>query len=91
MRAATCDVACPLLALVPGLSAHHAITLARRADKMNGPVTILTMTGILAIGELYLASLVPPYGMTNAAFLVLFGVLNYVAYRDIFERRRAQE
>jgi hypothetical protein len=25
--------------------------------------------------------------MTTAAFLVFFGVLNYVAYRDMFERR----
>ncbi len=50
-------------------------------------VTILTMTAILAIGAIYLASAIPAYGMTTAAFLVFFGALNYVAYRDTFERR----
>lgn len=78
---------CPLLALVPGLSALYASSLSKKADKINGLVTILTMTGILAIGAIYLSSAIPAYGMTTAAFLVFFGVLNYVAYRDIFERR----
>jgi len=32
-------------------------------------------------------SLIPSYGMTEAAWLVFMGILNYVAYRDIFERR----
>ncbi len=50
-------------------------------------LTIMTMTGILAVGAIYLSSAIPAYGMTTAAFLVFFGVLNYVAYRDIFERR----
>jgi hypothetical protein len=78
---------CPLLALVPGLSAPHASSLSRKADKINGLVTILTMTTVLAIGAIYLTSAIPAYGMSTAAFLVFFGVLNYVAYRDIFERR----
>jgi hypothetical protein len=78
---------CPLLALVPGLSASDAHSLSHKADKINGFVTVLTMTTILAIGAIYLASVIPAYGMTTAAFLVIFGVLNYVAYRDIFERR----
>jgi hypothetical protein len=30
---------------------------------------------------------IPSYGMTEAALLVFMGVLSYVAYRDIFERR----
>lgn len=78
---------CPLLALIPGLPARDARSLSKKADKINGLVTILTMTGILAIGAIYLASAIPAYGMTTAAFVVFFGVLNYVAYRDIFERR----
>ena len=78
---------CPLLALVPGLSAPNVRSLSHKADKINGLVTILTMTGILAIGAIYLSAAIPAYGMTTAAFLVFFGVLNYVAYRDIFERR----
>jgi hypothetical protein len=78
---------CPLLVFVPDLSPHHAITLSRRADKINGVVTILIMTGILAIGDLYLAAAIPLYGMTTAAFLVFFGVLAYVAFRDVFEGR----
>jgi hypothetical protein len=78
---------CPLLVFVPDLAPHHAITLSRRADKINGVVTILIMTGILAIGDLYLAAAIPMYGMTTAAFLVFFGVLAYVAYRDMFEGR----
>lgn len=78
---------CPLLALVPGLVAADARSLSNKADRINGFVIILTMTTILAIGAEYLASAVPAYGMTTAAFLVIFGVLNYVAYRDIFERR----
>lgn len=78
---------CPLMALVPGLSASNARSLSNKADKINGFATILTMTTILAIGAIYLASVIPAYGMTTVAFLVFFGVLNYVAYRDIFERR----
>jgi hypothetical protein len=34
-------------------------------------------------------SFVPAYGLTNALWIVFVGVLNYVAYRDIFERRSA--
>jgi hypothetical protein len=80
---------CPLLASVPELSALSASGLSKKADKVNGLVTILTMTSVLAIGAIYLTLAVPAYGMTTAAFLVFFGVLSYVAYRDIFEQRGA--
>jgi hypothetical protein len=78
---------CPLLALVPEISASHARSLSKKAERINGLITIVTMTGILVIGAIYLTSALPAYGMTTAAFLVFFGVLNYVAYRDMFERR----
>jgi len=39
------------------------------------------------VGANALAFIATAYGMTTAAFLVFMGVLNYVAYRDIFERR----
>jgi hypothetical protein len=44
------------------------------------------MVGMLAVAVV-LQLLVPAYGMTAAAWLVFMGVLNYVAYRDILERR----
>jgi len=78
---------CPLLALVPGISAHEARGLSQQADRLNGFIVIMTMTGILALGAIFVTSAIPAYGMTTAAFLVYFGVMNYVAYRDIFERR----
>ncbi len=78
---------CSLLALVPELSAPHARSLALRADRINGLPTIIFMTAVLAISAVYVTSAAPAYGMTTAAFLVFLGVLNYVAYRDMFERR----
>lgn len=78
---------CPLLALVPELSASHASSLAKKADRINGLTTIIFMTALLAISAIYVAAALPAYGMTTASFLVFFGVLNYVAYRDMFEGR----
>ena len=54
---------------------------------MNGSITLIMLIGILVLTAGTIASAVPAYGMTTAAFLVFIGVLNYVAYRDIFERR----
>lgn len=48
---------------------------------------IFTFVGVITFGAASLASVLPLYGMTDAALLVFLGVLNYVAYRDIFERR----
>jgi hypothetical protein len=45
------------------------------------PVWLLVMIGVS------LWSILPALGMSNAAFLVFMGTLNYVVYRDIFERR----
>jgi hypothetical protein len=77
----------PLLVFVPDVSPRRARQLSKKATHMNGygPITMLIF--ILVIGAMALASAVPAYGMTTAAFLVFLGVLNYVAYRDIFERR----
>jgi hypothetical protein len=54
---------------------------------MNGGGLLIILIGVLVLSAGALVSAVPAYGMTSAAFLVFMGVLNYVAYRDIFERR----
>ena len=77
----------PLLVLVPDLSSADARNLSKRASDINGWMVIVLFIGALAIGADALASVVPAYGMTTAAFLVFMGALSYVAYRDIFERR----
>ncbi|HXN10818.1 MAG TPA: hypothetical protein VN859_06210, partial [Steroidobacteraceae bacterium] len=41
----------------------------------------------IAIAGVAVATALPLFGLTNAALLVFLGILNYVAYRDIFERR----
>jgi len=47
----------------------------------------MMLISILDLGAIALASAVPAYGMTTTAFLVFFGVLNYVAYWEFVERR----
>jgi len=79
----------PLLVLVSKVPPLHARHLSRKASDINGWIVIMMLILILDLGAIALASVVPAYGMTTAAFLVFFGVLNYVAYRDIFERRSA--
>ena len=77
----------PLLVLstqgTPGYNRH----LSKKADAMNGEWVIYIFVSALALGAAEFASVVPAYGMTTAAFLVFMGTLNYVAYRDIFERQ----
>jgi hypothetical protein len=46
---------------------------------------MVVMLAIAVVLQLF----VPFYGMTLAAWIVFIGVLNYVAYRDIFQRRSA--
>jgi len=41
------------------------------------------MLAAAGISEMF----VPAFGLTSAVFIVFIGVLNYVAYRDIFERQ----
>jgi hypothetical protein len=53
---------------------------AGKRDYQMLPGRMLVVAGVLQ-------AFVPAYGMTMAAWLVFAGVLNYVAYRDIFERR----
>lgn len=74
----------PLLAFVPGAEAY---LLSRRASRMNGDLLIDFLIAVLVLTGLGITSMVPLFGMTNAAFLVFMGVFNYVVYRDIFERR----
>jgi hypothetical protein len=78
---------CPLLVFQPQLSASEASSLSRRASKLNGNTLLLVFGGAITVGAVSLSSVLPLYGMTDAALLVFLGVLNYVAYRDIFERR----
>jgi hypothetical protein len=77
----------PLLALVPAVSAGDARRLSKKASGINGELAIWTFIGTLVVGANVLVALVPAYGMTAAAFIVFTGILNYVAYRDIFEQR----
>ena len=77
----------PLLALVPGVSADDARRLSKKASAINGECIIWVFTGTLVAGANLLVAIAPAYGMTIAAFIVFTGILNYVAYRDIFERR----
>jgi hypothetical protein len=78
---------CPLLVFQPQLSASEASSLSRRASKLNGNTLLLVFVGAITVGAVSLSSVLPLYGMTDAALLVFLGVLNYVAYRDMFERR----
>jgi hypothetical protein len=79
----------PLLVLEPGLSLQEVLRLSKSATYINGrkPISWLMIGVLLVAGimEMY----VPAYGLTTATWIVFVGVLNYVAYRDIFERRDA--
>jgi hypothetical protein len=76
----------PLLVLQPTLSLAEARRLSRDANDINGRQTI----SWLMVGMIGVLAFVPSFfGMTTAAWIVFMGVLNYVAYRDIFERRSA--
>lgn len=82
----------PLLVLGPGLSVDEAQRLAKRALQINDPTAFLGLLAVLlGVGALLdlPGAFVPTYGLPQAAWLVFTGGLNYVAYRDIFERRDA--
>jgi hypothetical protein len=77
----------PLLVLVPDMSSRTARDLSHRASSLNDYMTMMLFVGITALVADGLASVAPAYGMTMAASIVFLGVFNYIAYRDIFERR----
>jgi hypothetical protein len=77
----------PLLVLEPGLSFQEVLRLSKSATEINGRNQIRW----LMVGLLFAASIsemfVPAFGLTIATWIVFVGVLNYVAYREIFERQ----
>lgn len=76
----------PLMVFWPELSFQEARKLSQSASHMNNPSHILFLIcGVLLVG--LPLTLIPAYGMPEAAMLVFMGILGYVAYRDIFERR----
>jgi len=77
----------PLLVLEPTMSPLHARNLSMRANEINDGFLVIALILMLDLGAIALAAAVPAYGLTMAMCLGLIGVLNYVAYRDIFEFR----
>jgi hypothetical protein len=76
----------PLLVREPALPMMDAQRLSMGAMEINGPLLVerLVVTmGLISI-PLHFS---PSFGITDSAYVVYAGVLNYVAYRDIFERR----
>jgi hypothetical protein len=79
----------PLLVLETGLSFSEVRRLSLSATEINGRHTLSWfMTWMICVAGI-IQQLVPAYGLTMAIWVVFAGVLNYVAYRDIFERRSA--
>lgn len=77
----------PLLVLETELSFPEVRRLSLSATEINDRRTISWfMTGMICVAGI-IQQLVPAYGLTMAIWVVFAGVLNYVAYRDIFERR----
>jgi hypothetical protein len=76
----------PLLVLQPGLSPVHARDLSLRAVAINGrrPFDELVVVALLIGLPLHF---IPASGLGEVVWVVFTGTLNYVAYRDIFERR----
>jgi hypothetical protein len=76
----------PLMVFWPELSFQETRKLSQSASEMNNPSHIMFLIcGVMLVG--FPLTLIPAYGMTEAAMLVFMGILGYVAYRDIFERR----
>ncbi len=81
----------PLLTLTSGLSVRMALALSEKATQLNGRFAIWGIFAATAIISGGMAKLAPAFGMTQAFFLIFWGVLNYVVYRDIFERKTENE
>lgn len=79
----------PLWTLLPDMSFQEVRLLSRKATEINGLYEVSLAMAAMSVGAWMLSDMLPAYGMTMAAFLVFVGVWNYVAYRDIFERRAA--
>ncbi len=77
----------PLLALHPNTPWLLVRRLSREAAVLNNMFFVWAfMCAVCVLGDA-LSAVIPAFGMTMAAILVFLGTLNYVAYRDIFERR----
>jgi hypothetical protein len=76
----------PLIVFWPELSFAETQKLSQSAATVNDKSRFnYLICAVMLIG--LPLTLIPSYGMTEAALLVFMGILSYVAYRDIFERR----
>lgn len=77
----------PLMALAPGLGVVDACQLSKKASRLNSEWVIVLFITALSLTADAFARAGPVGDIVSAAILVFIGVFNYVAYRDIFERR----
>lgn len=77
----------PLMALAPGLTVLEACQLSQKASRLNGEWIIVLFVAALSLTADAFARASPGGDIISAAILVFIAVFNYVAYRDIFERR----
>lgn len=77
----------PLMALAPSLTVIEACQLSKKASRLNGEWMVLVFIGALSLAADGIARALPAGEIATAAILVFIGIFNYVAYRDIFERR----
>jgi hypothetical protein len=78
----------PLSVFCPELSFTETRKLSQSAATVNDRARFgYLICTVVLIG--FPLTLIPSYGMTEAAVLVFMGILSYVIYRDIFERRDA--
>lgn len=76
----------PLTVFWPELSFVETQKLSQSASSVNNTWLIARFIIAVMLAGIPL-TLIPSYGITEAALLVFLGILSYVAYRDIFERR----
>jgi hypothetical protein len=79
----------PLLVLETGLSFPEVRRLSLSATEINGRRTVSWFMTLMISVAGTIQQFVPAYGLTMATWVVFAGALNYVAYRDIFERQSA--
>ena len=78
----------PLLLLESELSFQEVWRLSKSATEINGRKTISWLMVALLCAAGISEMFIPAFGLTSALFIVFVGVLNYVAYRDIFDSQR---